>query len=182
MLPIACDATNLFMAFRVGVDGQHLRPQFELEEDVPKMSVPLGVAVSGCLLASVFDYVNGGRKGSLSTLFLEKYANTWKLQYAPKGHKLKPYRDLSKLQALLGEEQVSINIEAFNCELFKRQSEWFLTTTKRAAKLHKSSETAAKEIAGFILTWVRSSVTGLFQSKTLGFLRTLQLRGNRYHG
>lgn len=154
MLPIACDATNLLMAFRVGEDGQHVRPQFELEDDVAKMSVPVGDAVSACLLASVFDYVKGGRKGSLNNLFLHKYTNNLKLQYAPKGHKLKPYCDLSKLQALLDEEQVSINEEAFNCELFKRQSEWFLTT-ERAAKLHESQEAAAKEIVAFIVAWVQ---------------------------
>ena len=155
MLPIACDATNLRMAFRVGTDGQHLGPQFELEEDLPTMSVPLGNAVSACLLASVWDYVQGGRKGSLNKVFLHKYTHNLKLQYAPKGHTLKPYCDLSKLEALLDKEHVRIHEEAFHCELFQRQSEWFLTTTERPAKLHESQEAVAQEMVAFLVAWVQ---------------------------
>eukprot|EP00977_Amphora_coffeiformis_P011790 scaffold2880_cov173-Amphora_coffeaeformis.AAC.7 len=155
-LPIACDANPHVCAFRIGIIGQHLKERFVLNDDVPGMSLPFGDSVTSSVISAVGEYIQqrGECRHSLDDLFVAKYRNLKKVYLAP-DHTLKPFCNLQKLQELIDEQKMRINTAVFDCEMFHRQNEWFLTF-ERAVNLSFDQEDMAKDIVEFVSTWIIS--------------------------
>ena len=151
--PVACDAFRSVWAFRIGEPKQSLKRNYDLETDLPLMSIPLGDAVTASLLAASFDYVVQGKKGSLDGLYIKKYTSLNTVYLGNPKHKLIPYCHLQALQDLLHGWHLTLNLDAFECQMFARQTEWFLTT-ERMMKLSLDQIELAQDISQYIVDWV----------------------------
>ena len=85
------------------------------------MSLPFGDSVTSSVIAAVGEYLQqpGDRCRSLDDLFVAKYSILKTVYLAP-DHKLKPFCNLQKLQELVDEQKIQINMAVFDCEMFHK--------------------------------------------------------------
>lgn len=133
--PFACVNDDVTWSFRVGSAGDDLDPP----DDEMFLSKPFGDAVVCSILAALKDFVDSGgladteKKTSLDSLFVQKFSalNPHFLdQGFPEKYKAVPKANLGRLQALLQQVSLALNHTAFQCSLFDRSNQWFLTSSR----------------------------------------------------
>jgi len=141
--PFVCENSDVTYAFRVGAAGDHLNPP----QDDDDLSAPFGDSIVSSVLAAVKHFVQSGMPGDsdLSQLFITEYNKLITHYLATEGFApdLKPVSNLGRLQALVENGALELNISAFDCSLFSRQNEWFLWRTcrsKRSLARHQPPE------------------------------------------
>jgi hypothetical protein len=153
-IPIACDQNEAVWAFRVGYNGQHTS---HAQDSFRGMSAPFGDSVTCCILAAIKSFMANSLDDSitLDDLFSAKYS-ALRTSFLPvETRVLRPFSDLGGLQRLISSEVLQLNLQAYECELFRRENEWFLTT-ERALALSPDQDKLASCIIDFVADQVKS--------------------------
>lgn len=151
-IPIACDTNDFTWAFRVGFEGQDTDDHDDT--NFSRMSFPIGDAVLSCVLTAVKSFVDSGYRGSLDDLFAQQYRNFKTGFLREQVDNPSPHSNLSRLQTLFENKTLNINEDAYDCELFKRQNLWFLTT-ERPLGLVEGDDLIAESLVTFVVDTVK---------------------------
>lgn len=157
--PLACIESSRTSCFRVSWEGHHeladkKHPKFA--ERYPNMSEPIGFPVVSSLIAAVrARYIEGEEKdlGSLLVEKLQSIQRRYMTPGRPFSEMKESYHDLTFLQHLLDNNILSPKVAAFECLLYSRHKEWFLTTELVTA-LPQKGEGLAQTVAKFVHTQV----------------------------
>lgn len=153
-IPIACDQNEAVWAFRIGYNGQHT---LHAQDSFRGMSAPFGYSVTCCILAAIKSFMANSLDDSitLDDLFYAKYS-ALRTSFLPvETRVLRPFSDLGGLQRLISSEVLQVNLQAYDCEFFRRENEWFLTT-ERALALSHDQDKLASGIIDFVADQVKS--------------------------
>lgn len=108
-----------------------------------------------CVVTAVKSFVDGGYNGVLDDLFAEQYRNFKTVFLSAQMDSPSAHSDLSRLQALVEKKKLHINEDAYDCELFKRQNLWFLTT-ERPLRLVEGDDLIAESLVTFVVDTVKN--------------------------
>ncbi|KAL3939444.1 MAG: hypothetical protein SGARI_001369 [Bacillariaceae sp.] len=133
LVPVVCDKCTGTWAFRVGYDGQP--PDDSDESHLTQMTAPYGDSVACSMLLAIKSFVDDNFEGdSLDNRFAAAYRKL----------------------PMIASGELSVNMAAFNCHLFRKHDLWFVTA-ERATVLAKSDDKLAKKLIAFVveqvMTW-----------------------------
>lgn len=148
--PTACEQRDSTYAFRVGYVGQNEDPHARSEHprEFIGMSNVFGQSVAFSVLWAVKTFVEKDMEGDLSELFKEKFLSL-RRNFLENADPPKPHGDLSKLQSLIMDGTIRPNMDAFDCVLFDRHNEWYLTF-ERDLVLCDGQDELAKQVIDFL--------------------------------
>jgi len=121
------------------------------------MSAPFGDSVTCCILAAIRSLAAGSLDDgiNLDDLFYAKYS-ALKTPFLPvETQVLRPFSELGGLQRLISSKVLQVNLHVYDCELFRRENEWFLTT-ERALALAADQGRLASFIIDFVADQVKA--------------------------
>jgi hypothetical protein len=149
--PFACENADATWTFRVGAPGDHLDPP----NDEDALSRSFGDTVVCSVLAAAKDFFDNGLTGTnLDSLFLETFAglNAHYLDRgAPENHLPNPKANLDRLQALMQQGLLALNHATFDCSLFARHNQWFLTRSRTSPPAFAE---VSEELSAILLDYV----------------------------
>ena len=153
LIPVVCDKSNSTWAFRVGYEGQPLDDSDR--SHFAQMTVPYGDSVACCLLVAIKSFVEDNFEGmSLDERFAANYRKL-RTGFLSKGtNSPKPYSNLRRLQTMIAEKKLTVNMAAFDCHLFCHPERWFLTE-ERAIVLAETDDLLAENLISFVLQEVK---------------------------
>ena len=152
--PVACDRNEAVWSFRIGYRGQHRL--LDQKNDFRGMSAPFRDSVAYCILAAIKSMLEDSlyHDSNLDDLFCAKY-KTLQTPFIPiPSQNLHPFSALSGLHQLISNKILNVNLQAYECELFQNNKEWFLTT-ERALALAPDEGMLASRIIDFLADQIK---------------------------
>ena len=149
-VPVVCDKNDASWAFRVGYQGQHADSVGKKKSSNRRMSKPIGDSIAASLLFSIKLLIESDGSASLDELFHRTYTSLNTDLLSSESDRLNPHSSLGALEALVNNEVLPVNTQAFDSLFFRLQAEWFLTM-ERAVILTEEDGDIAAEIITFIV-------------------------------
>lgn len=153
LVPVVCDKCTGTWAFRVGYDGQ---PSDDSDEShLTQMTVPYGDSLACSMLLAIKSFFDDSFEGgSLDNRFASAYRKL-RTGFVPRGTNTpKPYSNLGSLQAMIARGELSVNMVALNCRLFRKHDLWFVSA-ERVTVLAKTDGKLAEKLIAFVVEPVK---------------------------